>query len=65
MNKGDVMSWDCDYDGINECQPAIVNGGGGYCAINPSWHSDPPQSENAPAADTIPAQAPIPRPKPH
>jgi len=64
-NKGDVMSWDCDYDSINECQPAIVNGGGGYCAINPSWHSDPPQSESAPAADTIPAQAPIPRPKPH
>jgi hypothetical protein len=40
VNKGDVMSWDCEYDTIEECQPAIVNGGG-YCAMNPYWHPDP------------------------
>jgi hypothetical protein len=66
QDKGDVISWDCDYDSIDECQPVIVNGGGGYCAINPTWHPEPPQSESAPAAETIPAQAvPIPRPRPH
>jgi Protein of unknown function (DUF3551) len=66
-DKGDVIGWDCDYDSIDECQPAIVNGGGGYCSLNPSWQPDAPQSESAPAADTTPAQAavPIPRPKPH
>jgi hypothetical protein len=64
-DKGDIMGWDCDYDSIDDCQPTIVNGGGGWCAINPTWHPDPSQSESAPAADTIPAQAvPIPRPRP-
>jgi hypothetical protein len=48
-------SWECDYDSVDECQPEIVNGGGGWCAINPTWHPEPPQSENAPAADAIPA----------
>jgi hypothetical protein len=66
-DKGDVMSRDCDYESIDECQPAIVNGGGGYCAINPYWHPNPPQSESTSETDTTPAQAavPIPRPKPH
>jgi hypothetical protein len=39
-NKGDVLSWDCEFDSIDECQPAIVNGGG-WCAINPEWHQAP------------------------
>jgi hypothetical protein len=66
QDKGDIMSWDCDYDSIDECQPVIVNGGGGWCSINPTWHPEPQQSESAPAADTVPAQAvPIPRPRPH
>jgi hypothetical protein len=39
-NKGDVMSWDCEYDTIEECQPVIANGGG-FCAMNPYWHPDP------------------------
>jgi hypothetical protein len=65
-DRGDVISWDCDYDSNDECQPAIVTGGGGYCAINPYWHPNPPQSEST-STDTTPAQAavPIPRPKPH
>ena len=65
-DKGDVISWDCDYDSIDECQSAIVSGGG-YCAINPSWHPDPSQSESSPVTDTTPALAvvPIPKPKPH
>ena len=23
-NKGNVMSWDCDYESIDECQPASL-----------------------------------------
>ena len=64
---GDADHWDCeDYDSIDDCQPAIVTGGG-YCAINPSWHPDPSQSESAPVTETTPALAvvPIPKPKPH
>ena len=63
-NKGDSMTWICEHDTIDECQPDIVNGGG-FCTINPYWHPNPPQSESA-AADMTPAQAavPIPRPKP-
>ena len=66
-DKGDIMGWDCDYDSIDDCQPTIVNGGGGWCAINPTWHPDPSQSESVPMTDTIPALAviPIPKPKPH
>jgi hypothetical protein len=66
-DKGDIIGWDCDYDSIDDCQPAIVNGGGGYCALNPSWHPEPSQSESAPSEDTTPLQTavPIPRPKPH
>lgn len=39
-NKGDVLSWDCDYDTIDECQPVIVTSGG-WCTINPDWHPEP------------------------
>jgi len=65
-NKGDIVSWDCDYESIEECQPVIVTGGG-YCAINPYWQPNPPQSESTTETDTTPAQGPvpIPRPKPH
>jgi hypothetical protein len=61
-----AMSRTGDYDSVDECQPAIVTGGGGYCAINPYWHPNPSESEST-ATDTTPAQAavPIPKPKPH
>jgi len=40
-NKGDVMTWDCEYDSSDECGSAIV-GSGGYCALNPYWRPNPP-----------------------
>jgi len=39
-NKGDVMTWDCDYGSSEECASAIA-GTGGFCAINPTWHTNP------------------------
>jgi hypothetical protein len=39
-NKGDVMTWDCEYDSSDECASAIV-GTGGYCTMNPYWRPDP------------------------
>ena len=51
-DRGDVVSWDCDYDSVDECQPAIVTGGGGYCAINPYWHPTPAEREHRDRHDT-------------
>ena len=44
-NIGDVMRWACEYDSIDECQPAVVNGGG-YCAMNPYWRPAPSSDGN-------------------
>jgi len=40
INRGDVMSWDCEYDSNDDCAAAVA-GSGGYCAINPYWRPDP------------------------
>jgi hypothetical protein len=37
---GDI-SWECVYDSAAECQPFIVGGSRGFCALNPYWGQDP------------------------
>jgi Protein of unknown function (DUF3551) len=37
----DVLSWDCEYDTIEECTPAVLTGNRGYCAMNPYWRPAP------------------------
>jgi hypothetical protein len=39
----DVLSWDCEYDTIEDCTPAVLTGNRGYCAMNPYWRPAPNQ----------------------
>ena len=43
---GSVMNWDCEYDSPTDCEPAVVQGNRGFCAINPYYQ--PPQPSPAP-----------------
>jgi hypothetical protein len=43
---GDVMNWDCEYDSVVDCEPAVVQASRGFCAINPYYR--PPQPAPAP-----------------
>jgi hypothetical protein len=34
-NDGDRLVWDCEYDSIADCTPAVLAGNRGFCARNP------------------------------
>ncbi len=44
---GDAVNWDCEYDSVIDCEPAVVAANRGFCAINPYYRtlesSAPPQ----------------------
>src|SRR5215471_13089627 len=43
-NQGtDAFQWDCEYDSIEDCMPAVLTGNRGFCAINPYWRAAPDQ----------------------
>ena len=42
---GDALNWDCEYDSVPDCEPAVTAGNRGFCAINPYYRpleSPPP-----------------------
>jgi Protein of unknown function (DUF3551) len=42
-NEGaEVMNWDCEYDSVLDCAPAVVQGNRGFCAINPYYRQPEP-----------------------
>ena len=41
---GDAMDWDCEYDSVADCEPAVTQGNRGFCAINPYYQPPPPGS---------------------
>ena len=41
-----AMNWDCEYDSVTDCEPAVTQGSRGFCAVNPYYQ--PPQSFPAP-----------------
>jgi uncharacterized protein DUF3551 len=43
---GDSLNWDCEYDSVPDCEPAVTQGSRGFCAINPYYQ--PPQPAPAP-----------------
>ena len=42
-NGGDALNWDCEYETVADCQPAVVQGSRGFCAINPYYQPPAPQ----------------------
>jgi hypothetical protein len=40
----DALNWDCEYETIEDCTPAVLTGNRGFCAINPYWRAAPDQN---------------------
>jgi hypothetical protein len=40
----DVLNWDCEYDTVEDCMPAVLAGNRGFYAINPYWRPAPDQN---------------------
>jgi hypothetical protein len=43
---GDAVNWECEYESAIDCEPAVVQGNRGFCAINPYYR--PPESSSLP-----------------
>jgi hypothetical protein len=43
-----VLDWDCEYDTVEDCTPAVTHGNRGYCARNPYYVAPPPQPRQQP-----------------
>jgi len=39
---GDNLDWDCEYDNVADCEPAVTQGNKGFCSINPYYQPPPP-----------------------
>lgn len=35
--------WDCEFDTVADCTPAILAGNKGFCQHNPYWQPPPPE----------------------
>ncbi len=44
---GDALNWDCEYETVDDCSPAVIQGNRGFCAINPYWQPPDPSSGDA------------------
>jgi hypothetical protein len=44
LGAGDVI-WDCEFQSVEQCAPAVIAGNRGFCNLNPSW---PPYSPAPP-----------------
>jgi hypothetical protein len=43
---GDALNWDCEYDTVDDCSPAIIVGNRGFCALNPYWRPPDPATKS-------------------
>jgi hypothetical protein len=43
---GENVNWDCEYDTVEECKPAVTNAARGFCALNPYWRPDADKDKN-------------------
>jgi hypothetical protein len=39
---GGAVNWDCEYDAVVDCEPAVTQASRGFCAINPYYQPPPP-----------------------
>jgi len=37
----DNVNWDCEYETVAACRPAVIAGNRGFCALNPYWRPGP------------------------
>ena len=37
----DNVNWDCEYETVDACRPAVLAGNRGFCALNPYWRPYP------------------------
>jgi hypothetical protein len=37
----DNVNWDCEYQTVDACRPAVLAGNRGFCALNPYWRPYP------------------------
>jgi len=42
-----ALQWDCEYDTVQNCAPAVVQGNRGFCALNPSYQPPPPDPQSS------------------
>jgi hypothetical protein len=40
-DDGGRILWDCEYETVDACRPAVLAGNRGFCAINPYWRRYP------------------------
>ena len=45
---GDAVDWDCEFDSVADCEPAVTQGNRGFCAINPYYQPPPMQPQPLP-----------------
>jgi Protein of unknown function (DUF3551) len=45
-------AWDCEYETVQECLPAVISGNRGSCSPNP-YYSPPPATASVPGKDPI------------
>lgn len=36
QGAGEIV-WDCEYETVEDCTPAVLQGNRGFCQINPYW----------------------------
>jgi hypothetical protein len=51
-NAGDVMMWDCEFETVEDCQPAVIVGTRDFFSLNPSYRpppQPPPQPQPQPS----------------
>ncbi|HXW48541.1 MAG TPA: hypothetical protein VEK31_03770 [Xanthobacteraceae bacterium] len=36
----DNVNWDCEYETVDVCRPAVLAGNRGFCALNPYWRAE-------------------------
>ena len=37
----DNVNWDCEYETVDACRPAVLAGNRGFCALNPYYRPYP------------------------
>jgi hypothetical protein len=42
---GGAVIWDCEFETVDDCSPAILAGNRGFCALNPGYRQPEPPTD--------------------